>query len=103
MLEYGSLPSESDTLSKAPPNGPNDKPPEGMGNRPWPSSGSVIFKDVSMRYSPEAEPVLKGISFAVAGSEHIGVVGRTGAGKSSLLAALFRLSFVEGDIFIDGR
>ena len=56
-----------------------------------------------MRYRPELPPVLHGISFKIEASEKIGIVGRTGAGKSSMINALFRIVELEkGSIFIDG-
>jgi len=44
-----------------------------------------------MRYRPELDPVLKGVSFSVSAGDKIGIVGRTGSGKSSLIVALFRI------------
>ena len=57
----------------------------------WPTEGAIEFKEVWMRYRPELDPVLKGVSFRVAAGEKIGIVGRTGSGKSSLIVALFRI------------
>ncbi|KAL5716112.1 Canalicular multispecific organic anion transporter 1 [Ranunculus cassubicifolius] len=75
-------------------------------NRPppaWPSSGLIQFEDVVLRYRPELPPVLHGLSFTVSPSEKVGIVGRTGAGKSSMLNALFRIVELErGRIVIDG-
>lgn len=67
----------------------------------WPQNGKIQFKDVVYRYFAEAEPVLRGLSFSISSKEKIGIVGRTGAGKSSLIGSIFRLALVEGDIFID--
>lgn len=68
----------------------------------WPENGSVIFKDVCLRYYPDGPTVLKGISFDAFSGEKIGIVGRTGAGKSSLLACLLRLpANSEGEVTID--
>jgi ABC-type multidrug transport system fused ATPase/permease subunit len=61
----------------------------------WPDSGAIVFSHVSLRYSPKADPVLKDVSFTIAGGEKVGVVGRSGAGKSSLIAALFRTTEVD--------
>ncbi|KAK7322538.1 hypothetical protein VNO77_25923 [Canavalia gladiata] len=75
-----------------------NRPPPG-----WPTSGSIEFEDVVLRYRPELPPVLHGLSFTVPPTEKIGVVGRTGAGKSSMLNALFRIVELQrGRIIIDG-
>ncbi|XVE48506.1 hypothetical protein DITRI_Ditri01bG0007200 [Diplodiscus trichospermus] len=69
----------------------------------WPSSGSIKFEDVVLRYRPELPPVLHGLSFTVSPSDKVGIVGRTGAGKSSMLNALFRIvELGRGRILIDG-
>ncbi|XP_010499572.1 PREDICTED: ABC transporter C family member 12-like [Camelina sativa] len=74
-------------------------------NRPvsgWPSRGSIEFEDVHLRYRPGLPLVLHGLSFFVSPGEKVGVVGRTGAGKSSMLNALFRIVEIEkGRIMID--
>ncbi|EGN95824.1 hypothetical protein SERLA73DRAFT_60499 [Serpula lacrymans var. lacrymans S7.3] len=69
----------------------------------WPSEGQVELKDVVMKYRPELPPVLKGLSMSIKQGEKIGIVGRTGAGKSSIMAALLRIVELEsGSISIDG-
>ncbi|XP_027086286.2 ABC transporter C family member 2 [Coffea arabica] len=84
---------------------PSEGPAIIDGNRPppgWPSSGSITFEEVVLRYRPELPPVLHGISFYIPPSDKVGIVGRTGAGKSSMLNALFRLVELEkGRILID--
>lgn len=68
----------------------------------WPSQGAIQFMNYTTRYRPELEPVLKDLTFSVQPGERVGIVGRTGAGKSSLALALFRgLEAVEGKIVID--
>lgn len=67
----------------------------------WPENGKIEFRNVVYRYFKEAEPVLKGLNFVVRPKEKIGIVGRTGAGKSSLIGAIFRLAVVDGEILID--
>lgn len=70
----------------------------------WPNEGGIVFKDVVVKYRPELEPVLKKISFQIKPKEKIGIVGRTGAGKSTLTQVLFRMiEPAGGDIKIDGR
>ncbi|KAL7538808.1 hypothetical protein ACHAXR_008799, partial [Thalassiosira sp. AJA248-18] len=68
----------------------------------WPPRGELEFRNVQMRYRPRLPLSLDGLSFRVESGEHCGVVGRTGAGKSSLLTALFRLVEIEsGTVSID--
>lgn len=69
----------------------------------WPSQGQISFRSVSMRYRPELPLVLNKVSFDVPAGGRIAVVGRTGAGKSSLIQALFRLCpLAEGTVVLDG-
>ncbi len=68
----------------------------------WPLTGGVEFQDVSLWYYRDGPKVLKNISFKVNPGEKIGIMGRTGAGKSSLVAALMRLALTDGHIFVDG-
>lgn len=77
-----------------------EDPPKGT----WPSKGEIEIKHTSMRYR-DGPLVLKDLSLTVQGGEKIGVVGRTGSGKSSLMTVLFRISEIEedgGQIIIDG-
>lgn len=67
----------------------------------WPEFGKIEFRQVSMRYNPKEPHVLQNLNFVVLPSEKVGIVGRTGAGKSSTIAALFQLYDVEGSILID--
>ncbi|XP_030626403.1 canalicular multispecific organic anion transporter 1 isoform X2 [Chanos chanos] len=69
----------------------------------WPSEGKLRFEDYKVRYRPELDLVLNGITCDIDSSEKIGIVGRTGAGKSSLTNCLFRIiEAAEGRILIDG-
>jgi len=70
----------------------------------WPWNGNVLFKNVSMRYNQASPLALKGVSLSVPAGSTLGVVGRTGSGKSSLLLTLFRIVEIEcgGSIEIDG-
>lgn len=70
-------------------------------SRDWPSQGKIEFVNVVYRYSVDEEPVLRGLSFCVEAKEKISVVGRTGAGKSSIISSIFRLALIEGKILID--
>ena len=86
-----------ETPSEAPLVIEKNRPPPG-----WPSSGSIKFQDVVLRYRPELPPVLHEVSFFISPMDKVGIVGRTGAGKSSLLNALFRIVELEkGRILID--
>ena len=62
---------------------------EGEGK--WPRRANIRVKDFSLRYRPELPLVLKKISFSIQEGEKVGIVGRTGAGKSSIIQALFRI------------
>lgn len=69
----------------------------------WPASGSVHFDQVVMSYRPGLPSVLKGLSLQIKAGEKIGIVGRTGAGKSSMMQALLRIvELTSGKIIIDG-
>lgn len=69
----------------------------------WPHDGAIQFDKVVMSYRPGLPNVLKGISLDIKGGEKIGIVGRTGAGKSSLMLALFRIvELNSGRITLDG-
>ncbi|XP_037318658.2 ATP-binding cassette sub-family C member 4-like isoform X2 [Pungitius pungitius] len=90
VVEYTELESEApwETEKRPPPD--------------WPSKGLVTFDRVSFSYSRDGPQVLKDISATFQPKEKVGVVGRTGAGKSSLVSALFRLAEPQGKIYIDG-
>lgn len=93
VVEYETVDPEQDKIRE-----PEKRIPEH-----WLKAGSIQFKDVVQRYEPDpmAKPVLRGLNFTIEAKEKIGIVGRTGAGKSSLINALFRLSYLEGRILID--
>ncbi|XP_067646367.1 probable multidrug resistance-associated protein lethal(2)03659 [Eurosta solidaginis] len=95
VLEYDEIEPEGDMESS-----PAKKPPQ-----TWPEQGRIEFDKLSLRYFPEptSERVLKSLDLEIEPSEKIGIVGRTGAGKSSLINALFRLSYNDGAIIIDAR
>ncbi|XP_032595393.1 multidrug resistance-associated protein 1 isoform X9 [Drosophila grimshawi] len=69
----------------------------------WPADGRVEFQNFQVRYREGLDLVLRGVSFNITGGEKVGIVGRTGAGKSSLTLALFRIiESAGGKILIDG-
>ena len=69
----------------------------------WPDQGRIEFKDVYLSYRPSLPPVLSGISVAIEPRQKVAIVGRTGAGKSTILLALFRvIELSSGQILIDG-
>ena len=67
----------------------------------WPRRGSIVLRDVSLTYYPGGPRVLKNINLSIKGGAKIGVAGRTGAGKSSFVAALMRMPDADGEIIID--
>ncbi|XP_052898198.1 multidrug resistance-associated protein 1-like [Anopheles moucheti] len=77
---------------------------KGTVDKAWPAQGKVEFKDYQIRYREGLDLVIRGISLNVRGGEKIGIVGRTGAGKSSLTLGLFRIvEAAGGQIIIDGH
>uniref|UniRef100_A0A8C8HBE8 Multidrug resistance-associated protein 4 n=1 Tax=Oncorhynchus tshawytscha TaxID=74940 RepID=A0A8C8HBE8_ONCTS len=90
VVEYTELESEAPWETQKRP------PPE------WPSKGLITFDRVSFSYSSDGPVVLKDMKAMLRPKEKVGIVGRTGAGKSSLVSALFRLAEPEGRIYIDG-
>ncbi|XP_076222940.1 ATP-binding cassette sub-family C member 4-like isoform X2 [Nomia melanderi] len=92
LLQYTKLPEEGEWESKNPP------PAE------WPQHGHLSLKNVSLRYEKDEPPVLQDLNVTIEAGWKVGVVGRTGAGKSSLISALFRLfpDGIQGEIKIDG-
>lgn len=91
ILEYTKVEKETDLKEH-----PVQKPPSG-----WPMKGMIQFDHMNLKYSPVDPPVLKDLSFIIQPAQKVGIVGRTGAGKSSLISALFRLARLEGTIRID--
>ncbi|XP_053563814.1 ATP-binding cassette sub-family C member 4 [Bombina bombina] len=89
VMEYTQLEKEADWVSKK-------RPP-----RDWPSQGMIAFENVNFSYSLDGPLVLRHLTALIRPKEKVGIVGRTGAGKSSLIAALFRLAEPEGKIWID--
>ncbi|KAL5121776.1 Transporter of the ATP-binding cassette (ABC) [Pleosporales sp. CAS-2024a] len=86
-----------DVEQEAPAVIPETRPPSN-----WPSKGSVEFINYTTRYRPDFDTVLKNVTFKILPGEKVGIVGRTGAGKSSMALALFRaLEAEEGKILVD--
>lgn len=92
VIEYIDLPAEPNLETD-----PSVKLPE-----TWPAMGRMYFKDLKLKYSDNGEYILKGLNFSIRPMEKIGIVGRTGAGKSSIIQAIFRLAKNEGLLDIDG-
>ncbi|KAL1147633.1 hypothetical protein V6Z11_A10G068300 [Gossypium hirsutum] len=85
------------------PSGPPATIDDKMPSPSWPSAGRIELQELKIRYRPNAPLVLKGITCTFKEGTRVGVVGRTGSGKSTLIGALFRLvEPAEGKIFIDG-
>lgn len=69
----------------------------------WPTKGQIEVQDLDVRYAPDLDLALKGLTFSIRAQEKIGVVGRTGSGKSTLALSLFRfIEATRGTIHIDG-
>ncbi|KRT80295.1 ABC transporter ATP-binding protein, partial [Oryctes borbonicus] len=81
--------------------GPFETPQDKKPAIEWPGKGKITFKNMSLRYVADEAPVLKNLDIQIQRGEKVGIVGRTGAGKSSLIQALFRLALQDGTISID--
>eukprot|EP00899_Mesostigma_viride_P009003 jgi/Mesvir1/18103/Mv09400-RA.1 len=93
LLAYTQVPPEA-AVSVPEVDPPHDK---------WPTQGAISFQNVLLSYRPGLPPALNGFTCEIAGGEKIGVVGRVGAGKSSIAAALFRIvELTSGRIVLDG-
>ncbi|GFT55309.1 hypothetical protein NPIL_228741 [Nephila pilipes] len=92
VIEYSNLAPEAALDSEK-----DKKPP-----KDWPKKGYIVYQNVNLRYAPDEPPVLKNLNFEIYPEEKIGIVGRTGAGKSSMIATLFRMTEPEGEVKIDG-
>ena len=90
IMEYTNLPKEPLEVRKQKP------------AKEWPSKGHIVYQGVSLSYDKNLPDVLKNISLNINPGEKIGIVGRTGAGKSSFFQTLFRMYEPSGNIFIDG-
>jgi len=94
IFEYISLPQEA--AHKLP---EDDTLPSS-----WPVNGAIEFRNVVLRYREELEPALRGLTFSINAGEKLGIVGRTGSGKSSILVTLLRLTECSlGRVLIDGQ
>nr|XP_034300520.1 multidrug resistance-associated protein 4 isoform X1 [Crassostrea gigas] len=89
IISYTKLEQEAPKVSDSPP--PSS----------WPQNGEIKLVNVGLQYSSDTDQVLHNITCLINSREKIGIVGRTGAGKSSLLAALLRLAETTGEIYID--
>ncbi|GBP41924.1 Probable multidrug resistance-associated protein lethal(2)03659 [Eumeta japonica] len=91
VMDYFDLPQDHDACDAVPDNKTN-----------WPTEGALKFDRVSLKYSMDSMPALNDVSFEIEAGWKVGIVGRTGAGKSSLITALYRFEDVEGRVTVDG-
>ncbi|CAG2110844.1 unnamed protein product, partial [Medioppia subpectinata] len=92
IIEYSRLPQEAALTAQD-----SHKPPPN-----WPQKGEIELKDMSLCYEGSDKPVLKNLNCVIKSKEKVGICGRTGAGKSSIISALFRMVEPKGEIVMDG-
>jgi ATP-binding cassette, subfamily C (CFTR/MRP), member 4 len=92
VLNYAELPSEDESGFNV-----KTKP-----NTEWPLDGEIKFENLSLFYGDDGKSAIKNLNFHIKSQEKVGIVGRTGSGKSSIIQALFRMANIEGSIKIDG-
>lgn len=95
VLEYTTVDSECDDSK-------NSAKGASSVRNDWPSNGGITFRNVSLSYNNTLDYALNDINLEIRPKAKIGIVGRTGAGKSSILQAIFRLVDYNGAIEIDG-
>ncbi|KAF4091560.1 hypothetical protein AMELA_G00038270 [Ameiurus melas] len=76
--------------------------PEACTDTCWPNHGQMDIRNLTVKYTEAGHAVLKNLSFSVEGGQKVGILGRTGSGKSTLFNALLRLAYTDGDMTIDG-
>ncbi|XP_074035480.1 probable multidrug resistance-associated protein lethal(2)03659 isoform X2 [Leptinotarsa decemlineata] len=90
VLEYSKLPPEVEpVIPTIPP-------------KSWPNAGAFKFVDLKFKYYDDGPEILRNLNFSISQNDKVGIVGRTGAGKSSLVGAILRMAIAEGKIEIDG-
>ena len=100
IVEYVSVPSEQEKIED------DDASRKKLGLRykplkEWPPHGQITFENVAFSYDRNLPDTLKELNFTIRAGEKIGIVGRTGAGKSTIIQALFRMAEPTGSIIID--
>ncbi|XP_065206731.1 multidrug resistance-associated protein 1-like [Planococcus citri] len=89
IKEFIDNPREPDQRSEIPPD--------------WPAKGEIKFESYKLRYRPGLNLVLRDVNFHIRSKEKVGIIGRTGAGKTSIISAIFRIvERTSGKIYIDG-
>ncbi|KAH7016373.1 P-loop containing nucleoside triphosphate hydrolase protein [Microdochium trichocladiopsis] len=104
LIELNNATSNTERLLEYTNSLEQEAPLDGEPVRPsWPEHGAIEYKDVQMRYRPGLPLVIDGFSLQIRAGERIGIIGRTGARKSTILSTLFRLTEIAGgSITIDG-
>lgn len=84
------------------PESPLETEPKNNPGNDWPVTGDIEFENLTLRYAEKGKEILNGLNISIRPQQKIGIVGRTGAGKSSIIQALFRLAHNEGTIKVNG-
>ena len=91
VLEYVRIPREENSEEKL----------KCIASKEWPSRGEIVFENVSFKYDVNLPYTLEEISVKINAGEKVGIVGKTGSGKSTIIQTLFRMAEPDGNILID--
>uniref|UniRef100_A0A8C1MW05 Cystic fibrosis transmembrane conductance regulator n=1 Tax=Cyprinus carpio TaxID=7962 RepID=A0A8C1MW05_CYPCA len=102
VFKFIDLPSETPKLDKSKCSDLIIENVDAQADSSWPNRGQIDVQNLTVKYTEGGHAVLKNLSFTVEGRQRVGILGRTGSGKSSLFNALLKLVYTDGDISIDG-
>ncbi|XP_052008174.1 LOW QUALITY PROTEIN: cystic fibrosis transmembrane conductance regulator-like [Xyrauchen texanus] len=102
VFKFIDLPSETPKLDRSKGSDLIIENVDALPDTSWPNRGMIDVRNVTVKYTGAGHAVLKNLSFSVEGGQRVGILGRTGSGKSTLFNAFMKLVYTDGNISIDG-